>query len=342
MNGYKKFIPKELRFKILHLLKFVPDKQMLQLQYWIKTKRILNLKNPKRYTEKVQWSKLFYRNAKMSICVDKYRVREYLAEKGLEDITVKLYAVYDNPHDVKLKDLPNRFILKTTNGSGTNVICKNKSELDEKKLNEKIEKFFYQTSSSAGREWAYGETVPRIIVEELLEDPSSPDGSVNDYKFLCFNGKPEYIVLDVDRFTNHKRNIYDTQWNDLHIASDCSCADGIYEPPANLSEMLHIAEQLSKDFPAVRVDLYSISGKVYFGELTFFPWSGYVQFSPDNFDYELGEKFILPNMGGGYKQLLIVYIAIVAAYTNEFSIDDIDVENIVANACRNFREEVAA
>lgn len=288
-----------MRFAILRMLKFIPDKQMIEFQYYMKLKRKLNLDNPQRYTEKIQWYKLYYRNKDMPICVDKYRVREYIHKKGLDGILVNLYAKYDKAEDILIKDLPNKFILKTTNGSGTNIICRDKSEIDEHVLREKVATFLKQSSASAGREWAYSYVQPKIIIEELLEDSSTPDGSINDYKFLCFNGKPEYIVLDVDRFTNHKRNIYDTHWNDLHIVSDCLCADGVYAPPENLSEMLHIAEQLSKDFPAVRVDLYSVGGKVYFGELTFFPWSGYVQYVPDSFDYEMGEKFKLPNTKRG-------------------------------------------
>lgn len=295
MNLYKKFIPKKMRFAILRALKFVPDKQMIQLQYYVKLKRKLNLKNPQRYTEKIQWYKLNYRNDDMPICVDKYRVREYIHKKGLDDILVPLYASYDKTDDIHLADLPGKFILKTTNGSGTNVICKDKSKLDESQLKEQVATFLKQSSASAGREWAYSHVIPKIIVEQLLEDPSSPDGSVNDYKFLCFNGKPEYVVLDVDRFTSHKRNIYDTQWNNLHVSSDCPCSDIDYPKPDTLDEMLRIAKLLCEDFPAVRVDLYSVSGKVYFGELTFFPWSGYVQYNPDSFDFEMGEKFVLPN-----------------------------------------------
>lgn len=283
-----------MRYRILHFMRFIPDKLMLRIQYWIKTKRILHLKNPKRYTEKVQWYKLFYRNEKMPICVDKLRVREYLAEKDLSDLTVKLYAVFDKPEDINFTHLPDKFILKSTNGSGTNIICRDKSTLDQKKIVESFKNFFYQSVSSPGREWAYGKVEPRIIAEELLEDQTTPDGSLKDYKFLCFNGKPEYIVLDVDRFTHHKRNIYDTQWNNLHIATDCPCTDDEHLPPENLEQMLKIAEILSKDFPAVRVDLYSVKGRIYFGELTFFPWSGYVMFTPDSFDFELGDLFSLP------------------------------------------------
>lgn len=294
MNGYKKIVPKNIRYKILKLMSFIPDKKMVQLQYFIKHKRRLNLSNPQRYTEKIQWYKLFYRNNLMPICVDKYRVREYIKSKGLEDNLVELYQVSDSFSQIDFNELPSKFIIKANNGSGTNLICKDKLSFDIDNARLLFSRFNKQADSNAGREWAYGKVEPKLIVEQLLEDPSSIDGSVNDYKFLCFNGKPEYVVLDVDRFTNHKRNIYDTQWNDLHIASDCPCSDQKYSKPDTLDEMLRIAKMLSEDFPAVRVDLYSVEGKVYFGELTFFPWSGYVQFSPDSFDYEMGRKFILP------------------------------------------------
>ncbi len=295
MNFYKKLIPsRKIRFKIIKMLGFIPDKPMLELQYYIKHKRKLNLKNPKRYTEKIQWYKLYYRDPVMCQCVDKYGVREYIKSKGMEDILNTLYGVYDSFDEIDFSKLPDKFVMKTTNGSGTNFICKDKSTIDYVKLKEQFGNFFNQSSTSAGREWVYKAGDAKIIVEQLLEDPKSSDGSISDYKFLCFGGKPEYVVYDVDRFVNHKRNIYDTNWNDLHIESDCKCCDREIEKPEKLDEMLEIAEKLSKDFPAVRVDLYCIEGKIYFGELTFFPWSGYVQYTPDSFDFELGEKFVLP------------------------------------------------
>lgn len=311
MNLYKKFIPKKTRFALLKALKFIPDKQMIKFQYWMKLKRNLDLDNPQRYTEKIQWYKLYYRNSDMPICVDKYRVREYIKRKGMEDHLVHLYAAYDKPEDIDLASLPDKFILKTTNGSGTNIICKDKSKLGQEEVVSKVEGFLKQSSASAGREWPYAHVTPKIIVEQLLEDSDSVDGAVSDYKFLCFNGKPEYIVLDVDRFTNHKRNIYDTGWHDLHVASDCPCAEGEYAPPENLDEMIQVAEKLCADFPAVRVDLYSVGGRTYFGELTFFPWSGYVQYIPDAFDFEMGEKFILPEKsGGGYNYVVFLLLGI--------------------------------
>lgn len=295
MNIYKKIIPKKVRFALLRFFKFIPDEPMIKLQYFIKLHRRLNLTNPKRYTEKVQWYKLFYRNELMPICVDKFSVRQYIDSKGLSDILVKLYGVYSQPEEIDFNSLPDKFILKTTNGSGTNIICRKKSELNKNDIIEKVHTFLAQSKASAGREWAYAKGKPKIIIEELLEDPNNTNNNVSDYKILCFNGNPEYIVLDVDRYTNHKRNIYDIHWNNLHITAEYPLIDKqSIKKPDNLNLMLSIAQKLSKDFPAVRVDLYNINGKIYFGELTFFPWSGYVQFYPDSFDFELGAKFILP------------------------------------------------
>lgn len=295
MDIYKKILSKKIRFTILKFLKFIPDKPMIQFQYWMKLHRKLNLKFPIRYTEKIQWYKLYYRNDLMPICVDKYRVREYIKSKGLSDILVKLYGVYDKAEDIPLDVLPKKFVLKTSNGSGTNIICKDKEKLSKAEIIEKVSKFLNQSSASAGREWAYAKGKPQIIIEELLEDSTNSGGFISDYKFLCFNGKPEYIVLDIDRFTNHKRNIYNIEWQDLHIASDCSCIENrTFDKPINYDKMIEIVKILSEDFPAVRVDLYNINGHIYFGELTFFPWSGYVQFKPDSFDFEMGKKFNLP------------------------------------------------
>ena len=276
------------------MLKCIPDKQMLELQYFIKHRRWLDLKNPKRYTEKIQWYKLYYRDEVMRQCVDKYKVREYIKSKGLEEILNQLYGVYNDVDEIIWEELPERFVIKTTNGSGTNYFCKNKAELDIEKVKAQFKAYFNQSSASAGREWVYSDEDRKIIVEQYLEDYTQKDGSISDYKFLCFNGKPEYIVYDMDRFTDHRRNIYDLSWNDLHIESDCKCCEKPINPPENLNQMLEVAKKLCEDFPAVRVDLYSINGKIYFGELTFFPWSGYVQYTPDEFDFEMGEKFILP------------------------------------------------
>lgn len=287
---YKKIIKNQnLRFKILKFLSFIPDKTMLKLQYKIKTGRKLNLKNPKRYTEKIQWYKINYRNPIMNRCVDKFAVRQYVKEKGLEDILNKLYAVYDNIEDFDIESLPQKFVVKTTNSSGTNIFCKDKNSIKKEDIVNKINTFLSFKNIKAGREWAYYGIKPKIIVEKFLEDDT--DRGIADYKFLCFNGNPEFIVYDIDRFIEHKRNFYDINWNYLEVSSDCPNFGDVVKKPEKLEEMIKIAKILSEDFPAVRVDLYCVKNKIYFGELTFYPWSGYVDFSPDDFDFTLGEKF---------------------------------------------------
>ena len=299
MNGYKKIISSQkMRFAILRMLKFVPDKAMIKLQYRIKLKRKLNLKDPKRYTEKIQWYKLYYRNPVMMECVDKYGVRKYIEKKGLGNILNQLYQVVDRPEEINFDQLPDKFVIKTTNGSGTNILVKDKKTLNIAETKKKLNDFLNMAEASAGREWAYGGSSKKIIVEELLEDNSNKDKGMSDYKFLCFNGKPVYVVYDKDRFSDHKRNFYDVNWNYVKVDSDCPCFEDSVKKPENYEKMVEIASVLSRDFPAVRVDLYNIEGKIYFGELTFYPWSGYVQYTPDSFDFELGKYFVLPEKAG--------------------------------------------
>src|SRR5699024_6110827 len=146
---------------------------------------------------------------------------------------------------------------------------------------------------NGGREWAYYNLNPRIIIEKYLVNEESPEAGITDYKFFCFNGKPKYIVVDIDRYVGHKRNFYDVNWNFLDVSSDCPNYSDTIQKPDGLDEMLEVATTLSRDFPFVRVDLYYVNNRVIFGEMTFYPWSGYVNFKPDNFDFILGEKFNL-------------------------------------------------
>ena len=300
---YKKIIKnRKTRFLILKLLGFVPDSIILKLQYRIKLGRSLNLKHPKRFTEKLQWYKINYRNPVMHKCVDKYGVRKYVESKGLGDILVKLYGHYKTINDVPFSSLPNSFVIKTTHGGGglNVVVVPDKSKLDTHELKQKLS--FSEDrvdNNGGGREWAYYGLRTGIVVEQLLVNSQNPEAGVNDYKIFCYNGHAKYIIVDVDRYIGHKRNFYDREWNNLHITSDCPASDREIEKPERLEEMLRIAEKLSEDFPYVRVDLYCVDGKVYVGELTFYPWSGYVQFTPDKFDFELGKQFQLPNKNKG-------------------------------------------
>ena len=295
MVDYKKLLKsQDLRFKVLNLFSWVPDKTMVKIQYRIKLGRKLNLKNPKRFTEKLQWYKLYYREPIMHQCVDKYEVRKYVESKGLGKILNELYGVYDDPGDIDFANLPNKFVIKTTAGTGGQnvLLCNNKKDLDIEGTKKKLKYWLkLNPKKSFGREWAYEGTNNRIVIERLLEGNDDNLSGVNDYKFFCYDGKAEYIVFDGDRFVEHKRNFYDKNWDYIDIGTDCGKFGDTIKTPKMLKEMVKVAEKLSDGFPYVRVDLYCVNNKIYFGEMTFYPWTGYVQYDPDEFDYELGKSF---------------------------------------------------
>ena len=298
MFDYKKLIKsRSLRIKILRALDFVPDSVMLRIQYFIKTGRLLHLKNPQRYTEKLQWYKLYYKDPLMAQCVDKYDVRKYVEKCGLGHLLNECYGVFEQVEDIDFNQLPNSFVLKDTLGGGGNdiIIVRDKSQADIPAIKTQLTQWLARpsTGKNSGREWVYENKKHRVVIEQYLTDNHQPHGIV-DYKFLCFQAKPCYIVLDMDRYLNHKRNIYTVDWEYLPVVTDHDTYGDIVPKPALLDQLRQCAAQLSRAFPAVRVDLYQVNGKIYFGELTFFPWSSYVIFQPDEFDFTLGKQFVLP------------------------------------------------
>jgi len=159
-------------------------------------------------------------------------------------------------------------------------------------LKKKFKNYLTQVKSNAGREWPYTQSKPVIIIEKLLEDEKHLNNSVNDYKIFCFNGVPQYVICISDRYSDKCNHlVYDTKWEKIRVASEGARIDEDTEKPENLDEMLDIATTLSEDFRFARIDLYSLKEKIYFGEITFFPWSGYMEFEPDEFDFVLGEHF---------------------------------------------------
>lgn len=295
--NYKKLITNQnTRLKILKLLDFIPDKIMIYIQYYIATGRWLNLSNPIRFTEKLQWYKLYYRNNLLTQCADKYLVREYIESKNLGNILVPLYGVYNDATEIDFTDLPESFVLKTTNGSHTNILCKDKSNLNINNTKDMLNKWLTQWAGKVGREWAYYDIEPKIICEEFLDINTN---NLDDYKFFCFNGEPYclYVVIDRTAKDGIKLGIYDLEFNKLdYRRSDIEPITKKIDKPKNYDEMLNIARILSRDFPHVRVDLYNINGKIYFGELTFYDGSGYKGYMDDKFDFILGSKFILPKV----------------------------------------------
>lgn len=294
MNYKNIFSDQDIRFKILSALRFVPDKLMLSIQYYLKCGRLINWKHPKRFTEWLQWYKVNYRNPLLHECCDKYEVRKFVERKGLRHILNNIIAVYANANEIDFECLPKRFVAKTTDGGGGEniIICRDKNNADIEEIKTKLNHWLGKKNINAGREWAYaGIKKSQIIIEDYIENPSNPDVGIEDYKIMCFGGVPQIIIYDCDRYIEHKRNVYDTRWERIYVDSDCKQKDADIPQPVNLEKMLDIAATLSSDFPFVRVDLYNIEGKIIFGELTFYPWSGYVEFSPDSFDFKLGKYF---------------------------------------------------
>ncbi len=298
--NYKAIIKsRKIRMVLLRLLRWVPDKKMIEFQYGIKMGRALDLKNPQRYTEKIQWYKLNYKDQRMIQCVDKYEVREYIKQKGLGSILNECYGVYSHPDDISFSDLPDEFVVKNTLGTGGNsvILCDNKKALNITRLKKTLTMWINDRSyiKGGGREWPYySGRKPRIIIEKYIKT-EGPRGLV-DYKFMCFNGKVEYCFVLCDRKLGVlvKEGVFDRNFNQLDVGEvGDEIPEGI-EKPDNYEEMIVVAEKLANDFPHVRVDLYDVSGKIIFGELTFYDSSGYSIYEPDEFDYRLGSVFELP------------------------------------------------
>ena len=300
MTDYKKIIKnRNLRIKLVRLFDFLPDDFIVKLQYHIKTGNTLSLTNPKRYTEKLQWYKLFYRDSLMEKCVDKYLVRDYLTEKGYASILNSIIGIYDNASEIDFNLLPNKFVIKDTLGSGGSsvIICTRKDDFDWNKVTRELNRWTNtKWGKHPGREWVYDNKKHRIIIESYIESEKE-NGGLIDYKFFCFNGKVSYIYGISDRNPGKGAclGIYDSSFVLLpYQRVDEKPLNRVITRPNNFNEMINIAENLSIPFPHARIDLYNQNEKILFSEITFFDGSGYMTFHPDEFDKVLGDCFILP------------------------------------------------
>ena len=274
------------------------DEFYVKWEYYFDTHKKLNLDNPQSFNEKLQWLKLYDNQDKYTLLVDKYEVKKYVKDIIGEEYIIPTIGVWDSFEDIDFSKLPNQFVLKTTHDSGGVFICKDKSSLKKNILARKIKRNLSRNYYWKHRELPYKTVKPRIIAEQYMVDESGYE--LKDYKIFCFKGKPHFIEVDFDRFIQHRRNIYSTSWELLPFEIEYpSNPTVIHDKPVCLSEMLNIASKLSQGIPHVRVDLYVINGKIYFGELTFYHESGVAKFIPDKWNYVLGGMIKLPDHPNG-------------------------------------------
>jgi len=291
MFGHNRFF-NGIKRKYLNIL---PDKLFVNLFYREAYGYFPNLNNPKTFDEKLQWYKLYYRVPLMTTLTDKYEVRRYLEDKGFSGILNELYGVYNSVDKIDFSKLPERFVIKATHGSGMNIICKDKESLNWETSRRLMNKWLKRNWYHFGREWPYKNIRPRLICEKYLENKEFKE--LIDYKFYCYNNKPEMLFVCTGRFSpgGLKYSAYDMDWNRISVYKGRPSSDIVMEKPDNLQAMITIASELCQGFPFIRVDLYSVKGKIVFGELTFYPDSGIVPFTPDKYNYFFGDLFILPD-----------------------------------------------
>lgn len=289
---------------ISNFFRWLPDATYLKLLYRFKMGHRLNLKNPQTFTEKLQWLKLYNRKPEYTKMVDKYAVKEYVTKIIGEEYIIPTLGVWDKPEDIDWDSLPNQFVLKTTHGGGGGgvVICKDKTTFDKASAIAKLKESMASDIYSGLREWPYKNVPKRIIVEKFMTPEKSPaPNDLPDYKFFCFNGEPKCCQVIRDRHTKETIDFYDMDWNHMPFVGLNPVARNGLTPvirPGNLDEMKEICRKLADSQSFVRVDLYVIDDKSYFGELTLYPASGMGVFTPSEWNGKLGDWLTLPNATG--------------------------------------------
>lgn len=269
--------------------RWVRDEYYLRVYYKAVFGKKLDLKEPKTFNEKLQWLKLNDRNPKYVSLVDKFLVKQYVADEIGEEYIIPTLGCWNSFDEIDFEALPEKFVLKCTHDSGGLVICHNKHSFDYESAKTGITECLKRNFYWIGREWPYKEIQPRVIAEKYMEDEK--DRELKDYKFLCFNGQVKCSFVCNERFSESglKVTFYDTEWNVMPFTRHYPKSDKPINKPINYDKMVQLAEKLSKDIPFVRVDFYEVDGKIYFGELTFYPGSGFEEFTPMEWDLKLGE-----------------------------------------------------
>lgn len=265
---------------------FLSDHQYARFRYWLELDQRLNLENPKRFTEKIQFIKLYERTELRRRVADRTLVRNFVEKRAGEEPLIPLIGIYDELTPDIWESLPEQFVLKANHGCGMIKIIRDKKSADYTAIYDETEKWKNTDYYKLGREWVY-KVIPRTLVAETLILDSN--GSIpSDYKFFCFNGKVELIQVDIGRFTDQKRNLYDRDFNRVDAELLYPPYEGTIEKPALLDDAIRLAEKLSTDFNFIRTDLYILDQQIWFGELTNYPGNGFIPFKPESMEIRMG------------------------------------------------------
>jgi len=284
---------RELRLKIINLLRFIPDIPYLKMVYKIKTGRWLNLKHPRGFNEKMQWLKIYDRHPEYSDFVDKYKVRNIVLSSIGEEYLIPLLGHWAHYRDIDFSKLPDKFVLKCNHDSGSVKIVLDKANINHKEFEDFFENRLRINAFNIGREYPYKEVKPLILAEKFMD---SEDGKgITDYKFFCFHGEPKLMFVATERNSGDtKFDFYDMEYNHLPIYNIHRNADVEPKRTVCFAEMKSLAAKLSKGFKFVRMDFYVINDKVYFGEYTFYHGGGFWLFEPEEYEQKLGAYLRLP------------------------------------------------
>lgn len=274
---------------------------IVRIRYLIRFHKRLNLENPVNLNEKIQYLSLRTDTSEWTRLSDKYAVRDYVKECGLESILNKLYGVWNKADDIDFVRLPNKFAIKTTHGSGDCIIVNDKYSVDVNLIIKKVNRTLSEPYGLAEGNLHYSRITPRVVIEELLENDTlsaNYSTSLIDYKIWCFNGRAQYILTCSNRTVKDtKLMVYDIEWNahpEYMVYSDHYIRDNIIPRPVNLEQMLEYAEKLSSPFPVVRVDFYNLDSRIVFGEMTFTSLGGLMNYFTEEFLMMTGSMIQLP------------------------------------------------
>jgi hypothetical protein len=274
-------------FKLRHLMS---DTVYLSTMHYLTLGTLPHLAAPRTYNELINHRKLYDRDPGLVVTSDKYAVRDYVAERIGLDYLIPLVGQATDPRDIDFHRLPKSFALKLSTGSGLNILVRNKACVDWQAIVKTLQRWMRYSYYSSYREWAYKEFVPRILIEELLEDGSG--ALPNDCKFHVFNGKVRLVQLHYDRFGKHRINLYNEHFRLLNVAYQWPRTSDPKPPPKLLQPLMAIAETLAAGFPYARIDLYEHRERIYFGEITHYPGAGLGLFDPPEFDRVLGNLWL--------------------------------------------------